>query len=291
MIHRFRPLMDRIQGAMPGAEVGIVYSYMQNYALQIQPQHPDLNYVEQIMKYYAGFHRRNVPLDFVSDADDFSRYTLLIAPLQFLMTPYLARKYTAYVENGGNLVLTMRTGVKDENNLCYTQAPLPGLLGDLLGIEIYDYDCLRDTEVGIRWGRETYTAQKWCDLIQIIDAEAVAHYAAGFYAGVPAVTVARKNGSAWYVGCEPDDDLIDKLTDVWLRESNIHPLLETPFGVEVVRRRTKDSDYLFVLNHTDSPQKITIPPSWKACVQGSGRNTLEPYSVSVFTCAPVKGAL
>lgn len=51
---------------------------------------------------------------------------------------------------GGHLLLTMRTGVKDAHNLCMTDRELPGKLGDVCGIEILDYDCLRDADVLVR---------------------------------------------------------------------------------------------------------------------------------------------
>ena len=57
-------------------------------------------------------------MDFVSDQSDFSRYKLLIAPLQYLMDPALEEK-KSYVKAGGHLLLTMRTGVKDRSNILH----------------------------------------------------------------------------------------------------------------------------------------------------------------------------
>ena len=101
--------------------------------MKIQPHNPKMSYMEQIRKYYAAFYKRNIPVDFVQDTADFSRYKLLVAPLQYLMDPELEQRYRDYVRGGGHLVLTMRTGVKDVYNRCMCQAPLPGGLSDVRG--------------------------------------------------------------------------------------------------------------------------------------------------------------
>jgi beta-galactosidase len=103
------------------------------------------------MVYYKAFHDANLPVAFVSGKEELSKYRLLIAPLQFLDFTELREKLIEYARAGGRLALTMRSGVKDADNVCLTEAPLPGPYGDILGIEILDYDCLRDVDqAGIR---------------------------------------------------------------------------------------------------------------------------------------------
>ena len=100
--------------------------------MQIQPHNPELTYIGQVMRYYKGFYKKNIPVDFLSDQGDFSRYKLLIAPLQYLMDPVLEKKYADYVRAGGHLLLTMRTGVKDRNNICMSDRELPGALSEVV---------------------------------------------------------------------------------------------------------------------------------------------------------------
>ena len=67
MIRNVSPLMERLEGSMPVPEVGIVYSFRQNYALQIQPQNRAMSYIEQIQEYYRAFYERQIPVDFVPE--------------------------------------------------------------------------------------------------------------------------------------------------------------------------------------------------------------------------------
>lgn len=282
LIHKVRPLMVEIQGALPKSEVGIVFSYDQNYAFAIQPHHPDLNYISQIEKYYSAFYKSNIPVDFISDQSDFSKYKLLIAPLQYLMNPMLEKKYKEYVQKGGHLILTMRTGVKNENNICMSDRELPGALGDLLGIEVLDYDCLRDTSVQVKLKDKIFAAEKWSDIIKLHSARAIAEYASEFYRGSPAITVNRYGkGLAYYVGTEPSENLMDVLCKKISKNAKIQSFVKTPSGVEITHRCTDDKEYIFMINHNDKEQLIKIPDEWKI-VFGRQSNVLKPFAVNVY---------
>ena len=99
---------------MPQNEVGILFSYDQEYAIDIQPNHPKMRYLSQVMSYYRTLYSCNIGVDFLSAEAEFSKYRVIIAPLQYLMTEALADKLKHYVKHGGTLVLTMRAGIKDE---------------------------------------------------------------------------------------------------------------------------------------------------------------------------------
>ena len=280
-VAQLRPVMEKIRGVKDRADAAILFSYEQNWALEIQPHHPDLDYISQVKKYHKYFCDKNIPVDFISADTDFSGYRLLIAPLQFLSFDGVAEKLKTYVSNGGHLVLTMRTGVKNENNVCLSDAPLPGSFGELTGVEILDYDCLREFGVRVSLGGKTAgTAQKWCDIIDLNGAEAIARYADEFYKDSPAVTAnAYQNGRVYYVGFEPDERLMSAIVDIISAKLGIKPISGAANGVEFVRRSSADGNYYFALNHSDRPAKITPNPGWEAVL---GSDTLEPYDVAIF---------
>lgn len=282
-IKQVRPVMKAVKGALPKAQVGIVFSYDQAYAMSIQPHHPNLRYVDYIMAYYKALFDQNIPVDFISDQADLSGYSLVIAPLQYLMTPVLESKYRAYVEQGGHLVLTMRTGVKDDSNICMSEKPLPGGLGDVLGLEVLEYDCLVDTNVEIAWGEARYTGEKWCDIVAPTTAEALASYNTEFYAGTPAVTRnGYGKGSAYYVATEPSPGLALRLVSEWVSAASLTSMGQTPEGVEITRRVAGDTEYIFVLNHTEQEQYVDIPDSWTSYYAEQAM-PLSPYSFAIYT--------
>lgn len=282
LIHTFAPHMDEFEGAMPKPEVAIVHSFRQNYAFQIQPNHPDLRYVEHLKKYYKAFYDKKIPVDFVQDSDDLSQYKLVIAPLQYLMTPELEQHYIDYVEAGGHLVLDMRAGVKDANNICMTDRELPGRLGDLCGIEIPEYDCLFSKECQVLFGKREYPVSKWADIITLTDAKMIAEYTTSFYKQTPAVTEnAYGQGKAWYVGTQPGAELMDELVEYFTQESDVERLGTAQDGVELMTRESDGQVWLFVINHTNEEKVYHLNDTYRL-LQGEREEYLKPYEVQLF---------
>ena len=282
LIHTFTPHMDEFEGAMPKPEVAIVHSFRQNYAFQIQPNHPDLRYVEHLKKYYKAFYDKKIPVDFVQDSDDLLQYKLVIAPLQYLMTPELEQHYIDYVEAGGHLVLDMRAGVKDANNICMTDRELPGRLGDLCGIEIPEYDCLFAKDCQVLFGKKEYPVSKWADIITLTDAKMIAEYTTSFYKQTPAVTEnVYGQGKAWYVGTQPGADLMDELIEYFTQESDVDRLGTAQDGVELMTRESDGQIWLFVINHTDEDKVYHLNDTYNL-LEGEREEYLKPYEVQLF---------
>lgn len=283
MIRNVSPLMERLEGSMPVPEVGIVYSFRQNYALQIQPQNRAMSYIEQIQEYYRAFYERQIPVDFVPEDGDFGNYKLLAAPLQYLMNPELEERYFNYVRNGGHLILTMRTGVKNDTNLCMTDRDLPGRLSELTGSEVLDYDCLRDVKVPVICQNTEYTARNWCDLMRVREGvEVLAVYAGEFYAGEPCVT--RNNygkGCCYYVGTEPDQALMAALVGCMADAAGITELGSAEEGVELAAREKAGKRWLFAMNHTAGERTYTVDSAYRI-IYGGEAGTLKGYEVQIL---------
>ena len=290
-----KPVMGQIAGAMPGSRAAIVYSYDQMHAMEIQPHHPDLYYAGHIASFYGAFYRANIPVDFVSEDDDISGYEIVAAPFSYITGEALALKYEKFVRDGGTLLLSMRAGVKDEANRCLTDGPLPGPYSKMLGIMIEDYDCLRDTDVKIRWGDDVLTGRRWSDIILPESARVLARYDSEFYRGHAAVTENDYGkGRALYVGTEPAEDLADRVVKRICEITDVCGVMESPDGVEVTERTKDGVQYVFVLNHNGHPEKVSLPDDMSLVCVGAdlggektdGRNLedgwLCPYGFKVF---------
>lgn len=280
------PLMKKMQGSMPKTEVGIVFSFEQDYAFQIQPHHKDLDYIGQLQKYYKALYDQNIPVDFVSDKGDFSKYKLLVAPLQYLMNPELEDKYMSYVKNGGHLILTMRTGVKDDSNLCMIDRELPGRLSEVTGIEVLDYDCLRNTHVNVTYNGKEYQANIWSDLMRLApETKIMAAYASEFYAGEPCITShPYGKGTCYYIGTEPGEDLMQQIMESICTTAQIHRLAAPAEEVEYMTRENETTRWLFIINHSGETKKIPEISNY-TMVKGKQSGTLESYEVQIYEMA------
>lgn len=281
----YEPLLSQVQGAMPSRQAAILFSYDQEYAFTIQPHHPELRYINHLMTYYSALYRRNIPVDFVHEHQDWSAYKVLIAPLQFLMTPSLSAKLHAYVAQGGTLVLDFRSGVKDGSNIAFAQGAVPCMVDDLCGVNVVEYDCLRDTTGLVRWDGADYPCRLWSDIVTPTTAVPLATYAREFYAGTPAITRNQwEKGQVYYIGTEMENALADRFVRELTAAAGLTPLLETPYGVEVTHRDKGGTRYLFVLNHTGEEQPLSIPAAWQPWDRNAS-HTLPPYGIQIFTQA------
>ena len=276
------PLLESLQGAMPRNDAAILCSYDQNHALRIQLHHPELRYVDHLMTYYSALFRAHVPVDFVHEGQDWTKYRALIAPLQFLMTPALAEKLHAYVRGGGTLVLDMRCGVKDGDNIAISDDELPCRVRDLCGLTVEEYDCLRTGDVRIAWGDARYDGRLWSDLIRVDTAEPLARYDSEFYAGLPAITVNRYGaGAVYYVGTQMTPPLAGRFAAELMARAGLRLLIEADADVEAVCREKDGQKWLFVMNHSAQERRVRVPEGWTPI--GGETGALGAYGFRVYT--------
>jgi beta-galactosidase len=181
------------------------------------------------------------------------------------------------VEAGGVLVVTQRSGVKDEANAVVNQR-LPGLLAELCGVEVEEYDSLSaDMHNELEFALPKLTSNSpipvstWCDVLKPNGADVVARYTQDYYAGKPAIALNRfGQGQVVYVGAVGDARLYETLASWLLDLAEVPPILIVPDGVEVMERWQGDQRLLFVLNHTEQEQKVALDKRYTDLLRDSG---------------------
>jgi beta-galactosidase len=232
-----------------------------------------------------------IQTDLVSPKSNLSRYKLVVAPLLALVDGTTAENLHDYVEQGGFLVLTFFSGIVDETGTVFEE-PLPGPLNDVMGIKVRESDPIPEShnnEIGIKGislSRGTYEIEKWCDLIELQTAKAIATYSCDFYKGTPSVTLnSFGRGKALYIGTMGKDGLDEDLIHWAAAEAGISYDFTPKDGVEIRQRVGRDSRYYFVLNHNARAEKISLPREMTDLISGrsiSGNETLAPYGVLVL---------
>ena len=131
-----------------------------------------------------------------------------------------------------------------------------------------------------------HPARLWCDIIEPKECQVLASYAKDFYAGRPALTLnAFGLGKAIYIGTLSHQHFYADLV-TWLRQiCNLHPLLKVPDQVEVSMRQKADANIYFLLNHQNSPVRITFYKPMHDFLTGqtfTGNYDLPPHGVLVL---------
>lgn len=279
-------LGPELDGTQPRCDAAILYSYDQIWALQIQPQVPGFSFRLWVERYHEGLHRLGINVDVVSTGADLAGYKLVICPPLYLLDDALAARLERYAAEGGHLIVSARTGVKDEHNYARSE-PLPGPLARVLGLTVEDYDAVGEgvNVIELSDGAR-FKVSLWCDVLALDGARRVARYMRDFYAGQPAISVNDYGrGRAWYVGTVPEERFFRHFLGSVVDGLRLRRAAQLPKGVEAACREDERGRIIVLTNLT--PQKQTVELA-DPCEDLFERKivtesiTMEPFGVSVL---------
>ncbi|ADU07503.1 Beta-galactosidase [Micromonospora sp. L5] len=249
--------LAEVRGSRVDADVAILFDYEAWWGAELD-SHPsvDVTYTDRLSALHAVLWRAGVTADVVHPSADLSRYRLVVVPTLYLVRDADADALRRFVEAGGTAVVTYFSGIVDEHDHIRLGG-YPGAFRDLLGVRVEEFFPLR--EGGTVRLDDGARADVWTEWLHAEGAEVLAAYTDGPLPGVPALTRhAVGAGAAWYVGTRLDDEATDRLVARLLAETGVRPPVRAPAGVEVVRRRSADRSWLFVVNHTTEPARLAV---------------------------------
>jgi beta-galactosidase len=259
-------LADALLDSRAEAQVAILFDWENWWALEFSSgPSVDLKYIPQVEKYYRACWQQQIAVDFVHPSMPLDRYKVLIAPVAYLLQPGFAQQVEEFVARGGTFVTSFLSGMVDGNDRVVLGG-YPGELRRVTGVWAEEFDALfpdQKNAVVIDGAHPElhgrYECGLICGILHAETAEPVGLYADDFYAGTPALTRNRfGRGTAWYVGTDPDQSLVDRLVGLICREAGVAPLLAVPSGVEVAERVKEGRRFLFVLNHNAAAVRIDL---------------------------------
>jgi beta-galactosidase len=259
----------------------------------------DLKYVPQCRSYFTALFTLGIPTDILSPEMDLSDYSVVIAPVLYMVKPGVAERLTAFVEAGGTLLTTYFSGIADETDLVYPGG-YPGPLRKLLGIWAEEIDVLSPQESNRVEFKErfgdlagSYSCGTLCDRVHPEGARVLARYAEDFYAGEPALTVNRVGkGRAYYLATVLEKDALLGIVRQLCVEAGLQPPLgiQPPSGVEVMPRVSPGGvTLLYVLNHNSFAEHLRLPGgAYRDLLSGKQLKEeaeLPPYTVLILKAA------
>ncbi len=268
--------------AKPPAELlsrktGILWNHENLWNIDQQKQTALWDTWGHLFRYVDIAKSFGAPIDFLSEADDFSSRPVLIAPAYELIDKELVNKWTRYVEQGGHLILTSRTGQKDRNGHLW-EAKWSEPIYSLIGAEIPFFDLLLDDGKGeVKMGANKYSWNVWADVIKPQNGtESLAQYDNQYYAGQSAVTYRKLGkGSVTYIGVHTKDGQLEKEV---LREVYQRAGLKVENYPEGVFVNWRDGFWVGV-NYSSRPAEISLPAGAEILL---GNKLLKPADVLVW---------
>lgn len=225
----------------------------------------DLKYIDQIEKYYKALHKKNISVDFVKQTEDLSKYSLVVAPVLYMLKNNVSNNIKSFVQNGGIFITTFFSGYVDENDIVKLGG-YPSELRDLLGLYIEELDALpldMKNKIKITTNNKIFDTEYECnmlfDLMNLEGATPIAVYKNDFYKDRPVITFNNYGkGTAYYIGSNVEDKFIDDLL-TYIDPNNLFGSdFEVISGLEITRRIKGNTDFYFILNHNSKEVSIDL---------------------------------
>jgi beta-galactosidase len=261
-----RALEGQLLGARSPARVALIFSWPNWWAVEYQPGlSVALDYLEEVTGYYGALWHANIAVDIIGPDSALEGYDLVLAPLLHMVGERQAAAIEQYVADGGAFLTSYFSGVIAEDGRAWLGG-YPGPLRRALGIWVEEFDPLPPGQqnsivaldgTGVAAG--DYVCDRWCEVLHLEGARALAQFGRDYYAARPAITEHRfGQGCAYYVATRPEPQLLRQLLGSILEQRGIAAPLVAPEGVEVAQRWMNDQAFTFVLNHHTDPQIIAL---------------------------------
>ncbi len=163
-IKEIKSLRSRLAGKkaeMPAEQqarrVAMLWNNDQYWITSHRKQTQQWNYMALYKGYYDILKSLGCTVDIVSEDADLSPYGVVVVPAYELADEAIVAKWRGYAEQGGQLILTARTGVKTKTGH-YPEAKRAALIADLIGAQVDFYDNLPPAETGsVLFNNATYS--------------------------------------------------------------------------------------------------------------------------------------
>jgi len=274
------------------ADVALCFDPNSSWALTIQPGHPKLKYLSEILSWYGCIAASHAGVDAVDAKQDLSRYKVLCSPAMYVVSQKQADRIRAFVQGGGTFIAGFRLGVKDEHNRIVDTA-LPGLLRDVMGVDLVDYQPIYSEKQGVKFSGPLAGADAeckiWADILdpKDKDVDVLAKYTGGAYAGKAAITSHRfGKGRAIYLGPHLEGADLARVLLTLIASTGVTRSIQAPPGIEVTSRRTDRQTWMYLLNHTAKEQFVSVDGRYQDVLAHSaisGPISIEPYGVRILT--------
>ncbi len=244
-------------------QVAICFDYDSLWALTMKPANEAaLEYVRYQKRLYNLLTQKGFGVDVISLEADYTKYDVLLVPTAFVMKRSIQKKLENYTEQGGTLITTFLTSVKDEYNTGYTDI-LPAGLTRVCGVTVEEVDPVYEenhTNLKLE-GLDGRICQDgiWSEFLGG-EAKALARYVEDYKTGQKVIASHEYGkGKAVYLGTDlPDDALKDLLAGV-LEESGVSGVpFAVPDKVQVVVREAGEKKIYFLFNFTGEETSVSV---------------------------------
>ena len=284
--------LEPVCGAENVGAFALIKDYDNEWDAEVDTWHRRVSSVSED-EIFAASELSHTPYNTVYLGEDTGETDLAPYPVAFYPHPVLiderrAAVLSAYVEQGGTLILGCRSGCKDLTGKC-VMLPQPGLLQNLTGTDVRDFTFTSPNEEDTFavWDGGQIETPVFNDILTPLDGtRSLAVYGNSYYAGRAALTERRLGkGRVLHFGSSFSRGTVKRLLEYTGVLEPFQKWIHAPEGVEVALRRKDNRQFLFVLNFQPVVQMITLKQPAVLLYTGrqiQGEISLPPFGTAVY---------
>jgi len=245
-------------------------------------------YYKKSLRWYEPLYKEKVTVDVLDPHRDLSKYKVVFAPNIYIINSEIAENLKSYVRNGGFLIVGPKTALKNWNNVFFTDIPPCLGLSEVFGTTVKRF--FPSTRARIRVleeapfaGGMSFVNEGLAESLEPTTAKTIAIYENGD----AAVTLNEYGeGSAMYLGCEPEEGFYRSLIKWLISIEKLEPVLKTDADVEVTMRVGGGYKLIFILNHNQEPAEIMLEKEYHELISDklvSGILVIEGRGVRILS--------
>lgn len=228
---------------------------------------------------------------FVHPEDDLTGFKLLVMPSWSIITPAVAKALEKFVEAGGTLIITARSGVRNEDSHVLSITP-PGLLAPVSGCLVEEAMRVNEPKVhanAFSVGKIKFTQGPFMEILKPTSGEVIGSWESGFMAGQPAAVKNKfGRGQCIYLGTFPDESVAAQMPAAFANLAGVKPQIAgLPKDVSVSIRKDSEREWWFILNHNNHSVRVSGAPQGTEILsdketKAGGDLELESYGVAII---------
>ena len=261
----------------PRSTVGLLFDFEQLWYFRTLPQAKKWDQPLWLQRWYAAVAQMGLRVRVLHpDRPWPNDLPVVVAPGLQMVDDALVHRLDDYATNGGNLIVTCRSGLMDRHGRLW-EGPTAAPLTPLVCASVEAYDSLPAGAVGhVEMDGKRYAWDVWADLLyEGENTKVLAKYADQFYAGAAAATRCRRGqGTVTYCGVFAEQAFVDALVEGLVKKIGLTSKALPPH-VHLLRR----GPYRVLLNYNDTPVTAPAPRGTTFLV---GAATVEPAGVAVW---------
>jgi beta-galactosidase len=254
-------------------KTGILFNSDNVQGLNLNKQTTEWNTEAHFLKYYKALKSFGAPVDFVRDTTNFANYPVLVVPAYQMIDQQMIDKLTHYAKNGGNLVMSCRSGIQDRDGHLW-EAKFYKPMWNLFGAEVESYDMLMPHSPDkIKFNNQEFIWTSWGDLLKPIPGTEIwATFEGDFYAGTAAV-ISHKlgKGTVTYIGVDSKSGDLEKQVLTKLYKQQGIPIENYPEGVMVEYR----DGFGIAVNYSDKIYEMNLPSNAEILIGAKAMKTAD----------------